>query len=96
MKRLVKKAQLTHSDLKITNLKSAGSIIYVIAFDHDGYEGIQSSKLAPLLNLNVNELTNKFVEFGGKKDGVDVIFKLENDAQKALEWCRSRISEIGG
>jgi hypothetical protein len=46
--------------------------------------------------VNINELTNKFVEFGGKKDGIDVTFKLDSDAQKALEWCRSIISENSG
>jgi hypothetical protein len=95
-KRLIKKSQLIHSDLKVIDLKSARNIVYIVAFNHSGYEGVQSSVLAKLLNVNINELTNKFVEFGGKKDGIDVTFKLDSDAQKALEWCRSIISENSG
>lgn len=95
-KRLIKKSQLTYSDLKVIDLKSAGNIVYIVAFNHAGYEGVQSSVLAKLLNVNINELTNKFVEFGGVRDGIDVTFKLSSNAQKALEWCRSIISENSG
>lgn len=95
MKRLVKKA-IALEDLHIVDLKSGGNIVYAVGFFHDGYEGIQSSKLAPKLNMTANELANKFIEFGGKKDGNDVVFKIKNDAQIALEWCRSKISTMGG
>jgi len=95
MKKLVKKA-IAHEDLHIVDLKNGGNIVYIVGFFHDGYEGIQSSQLAPKLNMTASELSDKFVELGGKRDGNDVVFKLKNDAQMALEWCKSRISTMGG
>jgi len=96
MKRLVKKAELHPQDIHTIGTKSGGNIVYVVGFTNNGFENFQNTKLAPLLNMELKDLQNKLIEFNGNIDGSDVIFRSQKDAQRAVEWCKSRASEIGG
>lgn len=95
MKRLIK-AELHPQDIHTLGTKSGGNIVYIIGFNHNGFEGWQLAKLAPLLNMELKDLQSKLLEFNGKLDGSDVTFRSKNDAQSAVEWCKSRVTEIGG